>query len=310
MILHSLRLVNYGGVGALLRRWVLENTLLLICSRRGQAPTLQGTMKKRLDVLLVEKGLVGSRERGKRLIMAGEVSVNGQVVDKPGTRVAVDAEIELKEAPPYVGRGGLKLEAALDAFDVVVEGMTAADIGASTGGFTDCLLQHGAKRVYAIDVGYGQLAWKLRKDSRVVVMERVNARYLESLPKPIDLATVDVSFISLRLVLPAITKLLKPEGEIIALIKPQFEARPRQVGKGGVVRDPEVHRAVLSEFLQWALENGLAVKGLIPSPIKGAAGNVEFLVHLGRRGRSINIQEAIEKCLLASAVCCLMWPHR
>jgi len=231
--------------------------------------------------------------------MAGRVLVDGKTMTKPGTKVAADAEIEIKEGLPYVSRGGLKLEAALNAFDVEVEGAVAADIGASTGGFTDCLLQHGAKRVYAIDVGYGQLAWKLRKDPRVVVMERINVRYLESLPEPIDLATVDVSFISLRLVLPPIMRLLKPRGQIIALIKPQFEAGPEKVGRGGVVRDPKVHRSVLTEFLRWALGRGLAVRGLIRSPIKGAAGNVEFLVHLGKEGESIDIQEAIEGCLAA-----------
>ena len=255
--------------------------------------------KKRLDVLLVERGLVESRERGKRLIMAGQVLVEGRVVDKPGAKVPVDADIRLRAKLPYVSRGGIKLAAALEAFGVDVEGAVAADVGASTGGFTDCLLQRGARRVYAIDVGYGQLAWRLRRDPRVVVMERTNVRYLDSLPEPVDLATVDVSFISLELVLPKVMGWLKPGGEIIALIKPQFEAGREKVGKGGVVRDPEVHRAVLGKILGWAVDHGLAVRGLIPSPIKGPAGNVEFLVHL-RRGpgeTSIDIEEAIAGCV-------------
>ena len=193
--------------------------------------------RERLDILLYKRGLTPSREQARRLIMAAQVLVNGQRVDKPGTRVPLTATITIKEKPAYVSRGGLKLEAALRAFKVDVRGIVAADIGASTGGFTDCLLQHGATRVYAIDVGYGQLAWRLRQDPRVVVMERVNARYLRALPEPVDLATVDVSFISLKLVLPAARQLLKPNGQIIALIKPQFEAGRKQVGKGGVVKD-------------------------------------------------------------------------
>jgi 23S rRNA (cytidine1920-2'-O)/16S rRNA (cytidine1409-2'-O)-methyltransferase len=256
--------------------------------------------KKRLDVLLVERGLVESREQGKRLIMAGQVLVDGQMMDKPGMQVAGGADIRLRAKPPYVSRGGLKLEAALDCFAVQVGGVVAADVGASTGGFTDCLLQRGASKVYAIDVGYGQLAWRLRQHPRVVVMERVNVRYLESLPEPIDLATVDVSFISLTLVLPTVTSWLKPEGDIIALIKPQFEAGRAEVGKGGVVKDPQVHRAVLGKILAWALGHGLSVQGLMPSPLKGPAGNVEFLAHLskGRAEASIEIEEAIARCLL------------
>lgn len=243
--------------------------------------------------------MVESRERARRLIMAGEVLVGDRVVDKPGTRVAEDVEIRLQATLPYVSRGGLKLEAALDRFGVAVAGKVAADVGASTGGFTDCLLQRGVARVYAIDVGYGQLAWRLRNDPRVVVLEQTNIRYLEDLPEPVDLATVDVSFISLELVLPVVVRLLKPEGEIIALIKPQFEAGREQVGKGGVVRDPEVHRSVLERIAAWALEHGLAVRGLMRSPLKGPAGNVEFLAHLskGCSEASINIQEAICNCL-------------
>jgi len=236
--------------------------------------------KERLDILLHKKGLAESRERARRMIMAAQVLVDGQVIDKPGARVPSNAVLAIKERLRYVSRGGLKLEAALQAFGLDVRGVVAADIGASTGGFTDCLLQHGAARVYAIDVGYGQLAWRLRRNPRVVVMERVNARYLRELPEPVDLATVDVSFISLTLVLPAVMRLLKPEGQIISLIKPQFEAGPDQVGKGGVVKDHAVHDAVLCNVLGWAAANGLRTKGVIASPLHGPAGNVEFFAHL------------------------------
>jgi 23S rRNA (cytidine1920-2'-O)/16S rRNA (cytidine1409-2'-O)-methyltransferase len=237
-------------------------------------------MKERLDRLLHQRQLVSSREVGRRLIMAGEVTVDGRVVDKPGTQVPVDARLEIATPPPYVSRGGLKLEAALAAFAVEVKGVVAADVGASTGGFTDCLLQHGACRVYAIDVGYGQLDWGLRRDERVVVLERTNARYLESLAEPVDLVVVDVSFISLKLILPQAQAWLRPGGEIVALIKPQFEAGRKQVGKGGVVRDPAVHRAVLEDLLIWSADQGLGLMGLIRSPIKGPSGNIEFLVWL------------------------------
>jgi 23S rRNA (cytidine1920-2'-O)/16S rRNA (cytidine1409-2'-O)-methyltransferase len=237
-------------------------------------------LRVRLDTLLHERDLVASREQGRRLILAGEVTVDGQLVDKPGTRVRADAQLHIREKPPYVGRGGLKLEAALDRFPVRPQGAVAADVGASTGGFTDCLLQRGAARVYAIDVGYGQLDWNLRQDSRVVVMERTNARYLESLPEPVDLVVIDVSFISLELILPQARGWLQPDGDIIALIKPQFEAGRRQVGKGGVVRDPDVHRSVLEEITGWAKREGLGPQDLIPSPIKGPAGNIEFLIWL------------------------------
>ncbi|MEA3340772.1 MAG: TlyA family RNA methyltransferase, partial [Chloroflexota bacterium] len=200
--------------------------------------------KERLDVLLVKRGLAKSRSWAQRLIRAGEVRVAGQISDKPGTRVATNAEIAVQARPRFVGRGGEKLEAALARFGLDVAGMAAADVGASTGGFTDCLLQRGARRVYAIDVGYGQLAWRLRNDSRVVVMERTNARYLEDLPEPVDLVTADVAFISLRIILPVAARWLRPDGQVVALIKPQFEAGRREVRKGGVVRDPDVHRRV------------------------------------------------------------------
>lgn len=208
--------------------------------------------KRRLDVLLVERGLAESRTQAQRLIRAGLVRVAGQVADKPGTQVATNAAITLQARPRFVSRGGEKLEAALVRFGLDVRGWVAADVGASTGGFTDCLLQHGARRVYAIDVGYGQLDWRLRNDPRVVVMERTNARYLESLPEPVDLVTVDVSFISLGLILPMAVRWLKPGGRVVALIKPQFEAGRREVGKGGVVRDPQVHRRVLERVLDIA----------------------------------------------------------
>lgn len=256
--------------------------------------------RKRLDVILVERELVESRQQAQRLIMAGQVMVEGRVVDKPGTRVSQEADITLQATLPYVSRGGLKLEAALDRFGIGVTGVISADVGASTGGFTDCLLQRGASKVYAIDVGYGQLAWRLRNDPRVVVMERVNVRYLEGLPEPIDLATVDVSFISLELVLPAVIGFLKPHGVIVALIKPQFEAGRKQVGKGGVVKDPEVHRAVLHRILLWAEGHGLAVRGLMASPLKGPAGNIEFLAHLVHQepGDSpIDIKAVVDGCL-------------
>ncbi|MGC8838295.1 MAG: TlyA family RNA methyltransferase [Anaerolineae bacterium] len=255
--------------------------------------------KVRLDLLLVERGLAPSREQARRWILAGEVRVEGQVADKPGHLVPREARVEVLAAPRYVSRGGLKLEAALRRFPVPVQGAVAADFGASTGGFTDCLLQAGAARVYALDVGYGQLAWTLRQDPRVVVMERTNVRYLEALPEPVDLVTVDVSFISLRLVLPAAYRVLKPVGHVIALVKPQFEAGPQQVGKGGVVRDRRVHQQVLREVLQAAQEAGFVALGLIPSPLRGPAGNVEFLAHLakGWGGPAPDPEALVEGCL-------------
>ncbi len=253
----------------------------------------------RLDVLLSEKGLCASREQAKRLILAGRVLVEGAVVDKVAARVSPEAHIEVTERPQYVSRGGYKLTAALETFGVNPAGRVAADVGASTGGFTDCLLQRGAAKVYALDVGYGQLAWELRQDPRVVVMERVNARYVDSLPEPVSLVTIDVSFISLRHILPQVARWLGPEGEVIALIKPQFEAGPRWVGKGGVVREARVHAWVLNRLLQWAREEGWAVLGLMPSPIKGPKGNIEFLAHLARgEGRpSVDLAQAIEGAL-------------
>ncbi len=239
--------------------------------------------KERLDVMLVEKGLCESRSRAQAVIMSGEVYVNGQKSDKPGTPTDVEAEIEIRgNACPYVSRGGLKLEKALRDFGVDPTGLTCLDSGASTGGFTDCLLQNGAKQVFAIDVGYGQLAWSIRTDPRVVCMERTNIRYVtpEQLGTPVQLAVIDVSFISLRIVLPAVKALLSADGQIICLIKPQFEAGKENVGKKGVVRDPAVHQAVLNSFLQLADELQMTVCNLTFSPVKGPEGNIEFLGHL------------------------------
>jgi 23S rRNA (cytidine1920-2'-O)/16S rRNA (cytidine1409-2'-O)-methyltransferase len=236
--------------------------------------------KLRLDELLVGRGLAETRSQAQKIIMAGEVTVDGQKLDKAGHLVRDDAEVELAGSLRYVSRGGLKLEKALDEFGVNPAGWTCADIGASTGGFTDCLLQRGAVKVYAIDVGYGQLAWSLRQDPRVVNLERANIRYLEPLPEPVRLAVIDVSFIGLGLVLPAAARLLTPDGEIIALIKPQFEVGKGQVGKGGVVREPALHRAAVENALREAGALGLAPAGVIRSPIKGPAGNVEFLAWL------------------------------
>lgn len=239
--------------------------------------------KRRLDVVLVERGLVASREQARARILAGSVEIDGQVVTKPGALVPAEAAVALRAPPRYVSRGGEKLAHALARFGIDVAGRVALDAGASTGGFTDCLLQHGARRVYAIDVGYGQLHWRLRQDPRVVVMERVNLRHLQRLPEPVDLATLDLSFISLRLVLPVVWRLLRPGGEVVALVKPQFEAGRREVGRGGVVRDPRVHAAVLRDLLAWATTHGFTVLGLTASPLRGPAGNVEFLLHLRRR---------------------------
>jgi 23S rRNA (cytidine1920-2'-O)/16S rRNA (cytidine1409-2'-O)-methyltransferase len=240
--------------------------------------------KQRLDLLLVERGLAESREQARRLIMAGEVLVDEQVSDKPGRTVSLLASLRVRSPLPYVSRGGQKLAAALQAFAVDVTGLVAVDVGASTGGFTDCLLQQGAGRVFAIDVGYGQLAWKLRSDPRVVILERTNIRHLTQLPEAVlaDLAVIDASFISLALVLPPTLNLLTSQGQTIALIKPQFEAGQEDVGKGGVVRDTKTHRRVLREIFDLAASLGLTVAGLIASPLLGPAGNVEFLIWLCR----------------------------
>ena len=255
--------------------------------------------KARLDLLLVERGLAPTRAKAQGLIMAGQVYVADQKRTKAGEQIAIDAPIEVRAGLPYVGRGGLKLAHALDEFGVEVRDLVALDVGASTGGFTDVLLQRGARRVYAIDVGYGQLDYRLRHDPRVVVLERTHIRQLDALPDGglADCGVVDVSFISLRLVLPAMQRLMRPEGWIVALIKPQFEAGPRDVGKGGVVRDPEVHRRVLAEVLDSARSLGLSVRGLTRSPVTGASGNVEFLAWLGGQGQSPDIPATIERVI-------------
>jgi 23S rRNA (cytidine1920-2'-O)/16S rRNA (cytidine1409-2'-O)-methyltransferase len=238
----------------------------------------------RLDQVLVAQGLVPSRQRAQAMVRAGLVRVAGAVAERPDQMVDPSVSIGLDHAKAYVSRGGDKLAAALDAFGIDPAGRVCLDVGASTGGFTDILLQRGAARVMAVDVGYGQLAWSLRQDPRVTVLERINIRHLERLPIPADLAVIDVSFISLRLVLPRVRDLLSPPAEVVALVKPQFEVGKGAVGKGGIVRDPEQHRRVLGELRQFAEESGYEVAGEIPSPILGAKGNREFLLHLRRNG--------------------------
>lgn len=242
--------------------------------------------KVRLDVLLVERGLAESRAKAQALIMAGQVRIDGQTALKPATAVSSDSVLTVDAGPRFVSRGGEKLDAALEAFSFDVTGFVCADVGSSTGGFTDCLLQRGAAKVYAIDVGKGILHWKLRNDPRVVVMEETNARFVESLPEPLDLVTVDASFISLKILLPVVRKWFPARGEgdsrqIIALIKPQFEAGKKDVSRGdGVIRDREIHRQVLIDVLNYAKQEGFAIQGLIKSPLLGPKGNAEFLVWL------------------------------
>lgn len=239
--------------------------------------------KKRIDVLLVEQGLAESRQKAQAIIMAGQVFAGDKRCDKAGLTVDESVVLEVRgQALKYVSRGGLKLEKAMKCFPITLEGKVAADIGASTGGFTDCMLQNGACRVYAVDVGYGQLAWSLRSDPRVICLERTNARYLtaEQIPEPLDFASIDVSFISLKLILPALRPLMKDSGQVAALIKPQFEAGREKVGKKGVVRDPAVHLEVLEQFLNHARESGFTVKGIDFSPIRGPEGNIEYLGYL------------------------------
>ena len=240
-------------------------------------------IKKRLDVLLVEQGYADSRTKAQAIIMSGMVYVDGQKADKPGISYVETVELEVRGAVcPYVSRGGLKLEKALRDFGIEPVGYVCSDSGASTGGFTDCLLQKGAKKVFAIDVGYGQLDWKIRSDPRVVVMERTNVRYVtpEQLGEQLDLSVVDVSFISLRIVLPVIKTFLKSTGQVVCLIKPQFEAGKDKVGKKGVVREPETHKEVLDNFVELTKETGFKILGLTFSPVKGPEGNIEFLAHL------------------------------
>ncbi len=240
-------------------------------------------MKKRADVILVEKGLVDSREKAKRVIMEGLVFVGSKRIDKPGDKLDEDIEIIIKENPlTYVSRGGLKLEKAIDIFNIDLENKVAMDIGASTGGFTDCMLQNGVSKVFAVDVGYGQLDWRLRNDPRVIVMERTNIRNvsLDDIGEKIDFISIDVSFISLRLVLPVAKSLLKEDGEVVALIKPQFEAGREKVGKKGIVREKNTHCEVIESVINFSRELGLGVSGLSYSPITGATGNIEFLIYL------------------------------
>ncbi len=253
--------------------------------------------KERLDKLLVERGLVETRSKAQAIIMAGEVTVDGQRVDKAGTAVPIEAEIDLAQPLPYVSRGGYKLAGALDTFGIDVAGRICADVGACTGGFTDVMLQQGAKRVYAIDVGQGQLDWKLRQNERVVVMERVNARHQDKLPEPVSFVAIDVSFISLRLILPSVQQWLADDGEVVALIKPQFEAGPELVGKGGIVRDASVHQQVLESMLSWVTGNGWGVAGLMASPIHGAGGNREFLIWLNRQPTPLDSDQLIRQAL-------------
>jgi len=243
--------------------------------------------KMRLDLLLVERGLEESRQRAQAVIMSGVVYVDGRKADKPGMAVPAAAAVEVRgDKLPYVSRGGLKLEKAMAAFPVHLEGAVCADIGASTGGFTDCMLQNGAAKVYAVDVGRGQLAWKLRSDPRVVCLERTNARYLsrKQVPEELAFASVDVSFISLKLILPPLAALLAEGGQAVSLVKPQFEAGREKVGKKGVVRDPAVHLEVLERYLDHAAEAGLTVRGLTYSPIRGPEGNIEYLGFLQKGG--------------------------
>jgi len=241
---------------------------------------LKTQSKERLDVLISDRGLTESREKARRLILAGEVSIGGNTDLKPGQLFPLHTEIDIRETPKYVGRGGIKLEKAIRDFELLVDGMVAIDVGASTGGFTDCLLQNGAKFVYAIDVGYGQLAWKLRQDSRVDVIERTNIRRVSfaQFSLPIDIAVIDVSFISLKKVIPTIVGLIKPAGDILALVKPQFEVGRGLVEKGGVIRDPQVHTDVLHRLIEFIMELNLFVMAISFSPIRGAAGNIEFFI--------------------------------
>ena len=236
--------------------------------------------RSRLDILLVEQGFFSSREQAQRAIMAGEVRVGDEVVDKASTKVGGDAAVSVQAHSPYVGRGGLKLEGALAHFEIGVAGQTALDIGASTGGFTDCLLQHGAAKVYAIDVGHGQLAWKIRNDPRVVVREKLNARFLgrADVPEPIGLCVIDVSFISLTLILASAFELVTPNGVILALIKPQFELQASDVARGGIVRDPALHEKAQNKIRDFVLKAGHNVTGLVPSTITGTDGNQEFFI--------------------------------
>ena len=255
--------------------------------------------KERIDILVLTRGLAPSREKARAMIMAGEVLVDGTVVDKAGTRVSIEADVTVTSKPRFVSRGGDKLAAALEAFPVDVHNRICADVGASSGGFTDALLQYGAARVYAIDVGYGQIDYGLRKDPRVVVIERTNARHVEQLAEPVSIVSIDASFISLRLLLPVVKGWLTPSADVIPLIKPQFEAGQRDISKGGVVRDHDVHARVLRDVVGFAIGIGFTVRGLITSPLKGPAGNSEFLAWLayGHDSPSIDLETRIHSLI-------------
>jgi 23S rRNA (cytidine1920-2'-O)/16S rRNA (cytidine1409-2'-O)-methyltransferase len=260
-------------------------------------------MKERLDAVLVSRGFFQSRERAKSAVMAGIVSVDGQRVDKAGTGIRAEAEISVRENPcPYVSRGGLKLSKAISSFNLELEGKIAVDIGASTGGFTDCMLKNGAGRVYAVDVGYGQLDWKLRNDPRVVNLEKVNVRYLapEAIPEKADLITIDVSFISLRLVFPVAAALLAEAGRLVCLVKPQFEAGREQVGRRGVIRDSAVHTEVVEKVVRYGADNGLYPLGLDFSPLTGAKGNIEYLLLFGKQDSGEDYGPAVRAVVAAS----------
>ncbi|MEG0013629.1 MAG: TlyA family RNA methyltransferase [Cellulosilyticaceae bacterium] len=261
--------------------------------------------KERLDILITQRNLAESRERAKAYIMAGVVYVDGQKEDKPGLKVKVSADIEVRQKMKYVSRGGYKLEKAMASYPITLEGKVCMDVGASTGGFTDCMLQNGAVKVYAIDVGYGQLAWSLRQDERVVCMEKTNMRYVttEQVPDPVAFSSIDVSFISLTKILPSVYPLIKEDGEIVALIKPQFEAGREQVEKHGVVRNPKVHKQVIQTIWEFAVGLELVVKGLDYSPIRGPEGNIEYLIYLAK-DTSVeglgNMEETIDKVVESS----------
>ncbi len=260
--------------------------------------------KKRLDVLLYERGYAESREKAKAIIMSGIVYVDNQKADKPGTCYGDECVLEVRgKTLKYVSRGGLKLEKAIDSFGIKLQGLTAMDIGASHGGFTDCMLQNGAKKVFAVDVGYGQLAYKLRNDERVVNLERTNFRYVteEQITEPIDFFSVDVSFISLKLILPVARQFLKEDAEAVCLIKPQFEAGRENVGKNGVVREPKIHSDVIKSIIGFALENGFSVNGLDFSPVKGPEGNIEYLLYIKKSDKpEINIDIDADKLVKLS----------
>lgn len=260
--------------------------------------------KLRLDVAMTEQGLAESRQKAQAIIMAGQVFVNGQKVDKAGAPVAQDAVIEVRgKTLKYVSRGGLKLEKAMACWPIVLKERICADIGASTGGFTDCMLQNGAVKVYAVDVGYGELAWSLRNDPRVINMERTNIRYLtdEQIPEPIDFISVDVSFISLTLILPVVYRFLREGGSCACLVKPQFEAGREKVGKNGIIKDPAVHLEVLQKIYRFALELGFSVRGLDFSPIKGAKGNIEYLMYLCKDSEPSTVSEEDLSAIVGSS---------